>query len=217
MPRSPTPAAPRLADCATLEDLPNIGPAMGRDLRRVGVRAPHELRGRDPYALYDELNRRTGVRHDPCVLDTLIAVVRFADGGPAQPWWAFTAERKRALAARAATGSAQARRPAASPTKSPQGTSAAVQAVAGLRNLGPASARMLAEAGITSLAALRKLGAVRAWQRVRARHPRASLNLLWALEGALTSRDWQAIARTERTRLLLALEEAGALPGRQAR
>jgi hypothetical protein len=34
------------------------------------------------------------------VLDVFIAAVRFMDGEPAQPWWAYTAERKAALAAR---------------------------------------------------------------------------------------------------------------------
>jgi hypothetical protein len=28
------------------------------------------------------------------VLDTFIAVVRFAEGGGPAPWWAYTAERK---------------------------------------------------------------------------------------------------------------------------
>ena len=198
----------RLADCAALEDLPNVGPAVARDLRALGVRVPHELRGRDPYALYDALNRRTGQRHDPCVLDTFIAAVRFANGGPREPWWAFTAERKRALAARQreAPPSAMPRRPAAAARNSPSPASSNGVAVARLRNLGPASARMLAEAGIGSVAALRRLGAVKAWQRVRASHPRASLNLLWALEGALTDRGWQEVARTERMRLLLAVD-----------
>jgi predicted flap endonuclease-1-like 5' DNA nuclease len=193
----------RLVDCAVLEDLPNVGPAVARDLRALGVRAPHELRGRDPYALYDALNRRTGQRHDPCVLDTFIAAVCFANGAPAQPWWAFTAERKRAMQQRrAAQPSTASRRPAASRNQ----PSTHLAALAGLRNLGPASARMLAEAGIGSVAALRRLGATTAWQRVRASHPRASFNLLWALEGALTDRGWQEVARTERTRLLLSLD-----------
>jgi hypothetical protein len=86
-------------DSAALEDLPNVGPAMAADFRRMGIHAPQDLRGRDPFALYDELNRSSGVRHDPCVLDTFIAVVRFVAGGPARPWWKYTAERKRALAA----------------------------------------------------------------------------------------------------------------------
>jgi hypothetical protein len=86
-----------------LEHLPNIGKAVAADLRGIGIRTPAQLRGKDPYALYAKLNRVTGVRHDPCLLDTFIAVVRFVEGGPARPWWTFTAERKRTLAARAAT------------------------------------------------------------------------------------------------------------------
>ena len=73
-------------------------------------------------------------------------------------------------------------------------------------NLGPKSMEMLASVGITTLAELRKLGAVAAYARVRARHARASLNLLWALEGALSGLPWQEVAREHRTSLLLALE-----------
>ena len=78
----------------TLEHLPNIGPAVAAKLRTLEIHEPQALAGRDPYLLYDELNRRTGVRHDPCLLDTFIAAVRFMDGEPARPWWAYTAERK---------------------------------------------------------------------------------------------------------------------------
>jgi len=85
---------PERANVTELEDLPNVGKAIAADLRAVGVRVPAQLRGRDPYALYDKLNRTMGARHDPCVLDTFIAVVRFVDGGTTKPWWAFTAERK---------------------------------------------------------------------------------------------------------------------------
>lgn len=66
---------------------------------------------------------------------------------------------------------------------------------------------MLADAGITSVAQLRKLGAVAAYVQVKQTGCNASLNLLWALEGALTSRPWQEVARLHRTSLLLALEE----------
>ena len=185
-----------------LEDLPNVGPAVAADLRAIGIRRPAELAGRDPYALYEALNRRTGVRHDPCVLDTFIAAVRFVEGAPAQPWWAYTAERKRTLAARAKAPSGTP------PAKRVQPAAAArAEAIAALPNLGAVSARRLAEAGIGSVAALRKLGAVEAWRRVRAHWPGASLNLLWAFEGALTGRGWQEVARTERTRLLLALDD----------
>ena len=83
-----------------LEQLPNVGPAVAADFRLLGLARPNDLLGRDPYALYDELCRRTGRRHDPCLLDTFIAAVRFMGGEPARPWWAYTAERKRAVQAR---------------------------------------------------------------------------------------------------------------------
>ena len=89
-------------DLARLEDIPNIGPAVAADLRRLGITLPIDLLGRDPYTMYDELCRLTGVRHDPCLLDTFIAAVRFMEGEPKKPWWKYTAERKRTLAARAA-------------------------------------------------------------------------------------------------------------------
>jgi hypothetical protein len=80
-----------------LEQLPNVGPKIGRDLRRLGIKAPQELRGRDAYQMYHELCRLSGCRHDPCVLDVFISAVKFMDGGPAKPWWKFTPERKRRL------------------------------------------------------------------------------------------------------------------------
>ena len=68
-------------DIARLEDIPNVGPAVAADLRQLGITSPGELPGRDPYALYDELCRITGHRHDPCLLDTFIAAVRYMEGG----------------------------------------------------------------------------------------------------------------------------------------
>ena len=102
-PRRRTPSAKATKDrreVARLEDVPNVGPAVAADLRQLGITAPGELPGRDPYVLYDELCRLTGRRHDPCPLDTFIAAVRFMEGGPKKPWWKYTAERKRELAAR---------------------------------------------------------------------------------------------------------------------
>jgi hypothetical protein len=123
-------ARPRRALPARLEDLPNVGPAIARDLRRLGIGEPDELRGRDPYMLYLDLCRTTRALQDPCVLDTFIAAVRYAEGGPAKPWWHYTAERKRlypggakALAARTSVAPAtnappasRARRGAAPPS-----------------------------------------------------------------------------------------------------
>jgi hypothetical protein len=80
-----------------LEDLPNIGKACAADLRLLGVHSPTQLTGRDPYRMYQDLCEITQVRHDPCMIDTFISVVRFMDGAPALPWWHYTEERKRTL------------------------------------------------------------------------------------------------------------------------
>jgi len=89
------------SDYVELEQLPNVGPAVAADLRLLGVSSPKDLLGRDPYVMYDELCSVTKQRHDPCLLDTFIAAVRFMAGEPAKPWWAYTDERKRELASRA--------------------------------------------------------------------------------------------------------------------
>lgn len=92
------PAKVDRANIRTFTDLPNIGPAMAGDFVTLGYEHPHQLMGADPYVLYDTLCARTGVRHDPCVLDVFLSVTRFLAGEDPQPWWAFTAERKRVLA-----------------------------------------------------------------------------------------------------------------------
>src|SRR4051794_12431331 len=102
MKRKSAPRAKDRRDLARLEDVPNVGPTIAGDLRRLGITLPVDLIGRDPYALYDELCRLTGQRHDPCVLDTFLAAVRYMEGAPKKPWWKYTAERKRELAAREA-------------------------------------------------------------------------------------------------------------------
>lgn len=80
-----------------LEQLPNVGPKITRILRRLGINAPQDLRGRDAYQMYQDLCRRDGTRIDLCVLDVFISAVKFMNGEPARPWWKFTAERKRRL------------------------------------------------------------------------------------------------------------------------
>lgn len=84
---------------------------------------------------------------------------------------------------------------------------AAASPIADLPNLGPKSAQMLNACGISSAERLRELGAVRAYAMVKQAHESASLNLLWALEGALTGLPWQEVAREHRLSLLLCLEQ----------
>lgn len=65
-----------------------------------------------------------------------------------------------------------------------------------MRNLGPATERMLVEVDICSPEDLRRLGAVAAYRRLKFRFGRGvSLNALYALEGALSDRDWREIDR----------------------
>jgi len=80
--------------------------------------------------------------------------------------------------------------------------------IADLLNLGPKSQQMLAQAGIHTIEQLRELGAVRAYVRVKLTGANSSLNLLWAMEGALSGRHWQEVAQHDRLRLLLELENA---------
>lgn len=78
-----------------LRDLPNVGPAMAKDLELIGINAPDQLAGKDPLKLYQGLCRKRGIRQDPCALDVLISITRFMSGEEPKPWWAYTAERKR--------------------------------------------------------------------------------------------------------------------------
>jgi len=77
-----------------LQEIPNVGPAIARDLLRLGMTCTADLAGQDSDALYSRLCAIDGVRHDPCVLDTFTAVVAYANGEPAQPWWFFSRQRK---------------------------------------------------------------------------------------------------------------------------
>jgi hypothetical protein len=88
------PKAASAAECAVLEQLPNIGPSLAADLRAIGIVRPSDLRGQDAFALYRKLCTVTGQRQDPCVLDTFMAAVDFMQGAPAAPWWRYTPQRK---------------------------------------------------------------------------------------------------------------------------
>ncbi len=77
-----------------LRTIPNVGPAIARKLERLDVATVADLRGRDGEELFERLCALDGQRHDPCLLDTFMAAVDFADGGPPRPWWEYSRERK---------------------------------------------------------------------------------------------------------------------------
>ena len=81
----------------SLQDIPNVGPAIAKDLQLLGLHHPAQLPGRDPYQMFNALCECTGTHHDPCVIDVFISAVRFMEGEPAKKWWEYTRERKRAL------------------------------------------------------------------------------------------------------------------------
>ena len=81
---------------ADLTSMPNIGPKVAAKLRRLDVDTPDDLKGQDGEELFERLCALDGRRHDPCLLDTFVAAVSYADGGPARPWWEFSRERKAA-------------------------------------------------------------------------------------------------------------------------
>jgi len=81
-----------------LEDLISIGPAMLRDFEMLGIRSMAQLAKQNPQKMYARLNRITGQRQDPCVLDTFCAAVAQARN-PRLPveqcqWWYWSRKRK---------------------------------------------------------------------------------------------------------------------------
>lgn len=81
-----------------------------------------------------------------------------------------------------------------------------------LRNLGSRSEGMLGQIGVHSVEQLRDRGAVRTFHELRQARVTSSLNMLWALAGALEpwpeGRHWREVARgDDRLSLLLALDD----------
>ena len=76
-----------------------------------------------------------------------------------------------------------------------------------MRNLGPKSAMMLAEAGIRNVDELREIGAVKAYARVKQMRSRgASLNLLWSMAAGLQDRGWNDLSTDEKAALVSELK-----------
>ncbi|MGO4835534.1 TfoX/Sxy family DNA transformation protein [Rhizobiaceae sp. 2RAB30] len=80
--------------------------------------------------------------------------------------------------------------------------------LAEMRNLGPATARMLVEVDITDEEMLRTVGPVEAWHRLRFRFgSHVTVIALYAMEAALTGCDWRSLSNETKARLQA---EAGA-------
>jgi pathogenicity locus Cdd1 protein len=81
-----------------LEDLISIGPAMLRDFEMLGIHGVAQLARQNPQRMYARLNRLSGQRQDPCVLDVFCAAVAQARNPrlPAEQcqWWYWSRQRK---------------------------------------------------------------------------------------------------------------------------
>ena len=82
-----------------------------------------------------------------------------------------------------------------------------------LRNIGPKSAAWLRQTGIRTQEDLESVGALAAYIRVKRAGFKPSLNLLYALEGAILGCHWQEIPDERRSELVLAADvEVAKLP-----
>ena len=87
------------AETRELGDLISIGPAMLRDFELLGIRTIAQLAKENPQRMYEKMERVTGQRQDPCVLDTFSAAVAQARNPrlPAEKcqWWWWSRRRKK--------------------------------------------------------------------------------------------------------------------------
>jgi len=82
------------SEIISFQDIPNVGKAIEKHFKLIGLNKPIELTEKDPYQMYKELCDITQQRQDPCVLDVFISAVNYMQGGPRKKWWEFTRERK---------------------------------------------------------------------------------------------------------------------------
>jgi len=79
------------------------------------------------------------------------------------------------------------------------------------KNVGPKSAAWLRQVGVRTMDDLTALGAVGAYIKVKRAGFKPSLNLLYALEGALVGCHWQQVPEDRRQQLLAEAEAESAL------
>jgi DNA transformation protein len=90
--------------------------------------------------------------------------------------------------------------------KKPKRKSSRPRTLRGMHGIGPKSVEWLAEVGIETPQQLEQLGSIGAFLRVRKRQPRVSLNLLYALEGALLDVHWAKLPADLKRRLTKAVD-----------
>ncbi len=66
-----------------LKDLKNVGKATLRDLNILGIHSVEDLDHKDPTHVFEQLEKQTGKRHDPCMWDVFAAIIHEAKTGEA--------------------------------------------------------------------------------------------------------------------------------------
>ena len=77
-----------------------------------------------------------------------------------------------------------------------------------IRNVGPKSAAWLRQIGVRTLDDLRRVGPIDAFMKVKRAGFRPSLNLLYAMQGALDDCHWADLSEDVKAGLVLAAESA---------
>lgn len=74
-----------------------------------------------------------------------------------------------------------------------------------MRNIGKVSRRWLSDIEVHTLSDLKSCGSVAAFCMIKSMQPKATFNLLWALEGAILDIDWRDIPEQRKQELKISL------------
>ncbi|XVJ68810.1 MAG: transcriptional regulator [Rhizobacter sp.] len=83
-----------------------------------------------------------------------------------------------------------------------------------LLGLGSVSRSWLADMGFHTANDLQSVDVFDLYRQLKQRHSEVNRNLLYALIGAQENRDWREVSRTDKTSILLRLEQMGLLQER---
>ncbi len=74
-----------------MRQIPGVGKSIAGDLWAIGIRRVTDLRGKNPFRLYQRLNSVTGRINDICLLYTFRCAVYYATEASHEPrklnWW----------------------------------------------------------------------------------------------------------------------------------
>ena len=76
-----------------LRQIPGVGSSIAQDLVDIGINAVEDLKGKDPYRLFDASNAYAGCVQDRCLLYVFRTAVYYAETPPSKQkpeklkWW----------------------------------------------------------------------------------------------------------------------------------